>query len=64
MPIIPAQEYLGQLELHSETLSRTKQNNYRLYSLFSKIRDKGKIVSSGKRGDGGEREGVGEGGEK
>jgi hypothetical protein len=31
---------------------------YCLYSLFNKIRDKGKIVSAGYRGSGGEREGV------
>jgi hypothetical protein len=30
---------------------------YCSYSLFKKIRDKGKIVSAGYQGDGGEREG-------
>jgi hypothetical protein len=37
---------------------------YCLYSLFSKIRDKGRTVSAWKRGDGGERERAGGRGEK
>jgi hypothetical protein len=35
--------------------------SFLLYSLFNKIRDKGKIVSAGYRGGGGEREWVGAG---
>jgi hypothetical protein len=49
---IPVQLYLSQL---AKTLV---PSCYCLYSLFNKIRDKGKIVSARYRGGEGEKEGV------
>jgi hypothetical protein len=55
---------VNSLQLSLSQLAKTLGISYYcLYSLFNKIRDKGKIVSAGYGGDGREREGVGAGGE-
>jgi hypothetical protein len=50
---------VNSLQLSLSQLAKTLGISYYcLYSLFNKIRDKGKIVSAGYGGDGREREGV------